>query len=302
MVGNEPLDGPDGLAVVAELAVVVVLDDQAGSPPSPLGGVMAPLRMQRHAQRVLMCRREHAGGDVHFRQQIGPRSIAVHPQRDDTGTGIVYDVSMERQARVFHRDRPVAPHNPGNQRQRLHVARRDDDLLGPGKHAPCPSQVFGKRGSQYQLPGRVAVTERRRRRAGQGTAGAAQPGSDREGGHIGRARPQVVSRCGRPRRPGRSRCRQVGQLGDGGARAVPGQQVTLRGELVVRGRYRAPRRTQLGRKGTGRRQARSRGQPPGSDRITQGSLDRRSPAAGSSHIEVQIHTRSGPSFCHIHGP
>jgi hypothetical protein len=56
VIGGEALHGPDRLAVVAELAVVVVLDDHSPGVAGPLHHPGPPLRSERHPERKLVRR------------------------------------------------------------------------------------------------------------------------------------------------------------------------------------------------------------------------------------------------------
>jgi hypothetical protein len=63
VIGREALNGADRLAVVAELAVVVVLDDHAPGVTGPLDHPGPAPRRQRHAERELVGRgQQHRAG------------------------------------------------------------------------------------------------------------------------------------------------------------------------------------------------------------------------------------------------
>lgn len=77
----EPLHGPDGLPVVAELAVVVVLDDQSVGGVCPVDDGRPALGVQRAAGRVLVRgRQQHRAG-------VGGRQPVTRAPCSYTGSG-----------------------------------------------------------------------------------------------------------------------------------------------------------------------------------------------------------------------
>lgn len=106
-LGVEVLQGADRLAVVAELAVVVVLQDPAAGAPSPVDDGRAPLGMQGHAERELVRgREEHGPRAAAGGAQVG-RAGAVRVDRERRGAqpGPGQDVPVDVEAVLVHRDR-----------------------------------------------------------------------------------------------------------------------------------------------------------------------------------------------------
>ena len=80
-LGREALQHADRVAVVAELGVVVVLDDEAVGVARPRDQRVAPLGGEHHAGRGLVGRRHHD----HLRAGGGER-VDVARRRSSTGT------------------------------------------------------------------------------------------------------------------------------------------------------------------------------------------------------------------------
>jgi hypothetical protein len=85
VVGREALHGPDRLAVVAELAVVVVLDDHSPGVAGPLDHPGPPRRRERHPERELVRRgQEHRAGRADL---VDHGAAAVHRQHGQPQAG-----------------------------------------------------------------------------------------------------------------------------------------------------------------------------------------------------------------------
>ena len=76
-VGTQRLQGADRLAVVAELAVVVVVEDVTVGALGPLDDRGAPRRMQRHPVRVVVGGGEEHGGHVEVVELGHHRAVLV---------------------------------------------------------------------------------------------------------------------------------------------------------------------------------------------------------------------------------
>ena len=71
------LDRPDGSSVAAELAVVVVLDDQSTGAPSPAEQVATSVRRKGLAGGVLVGGADHDGRRLGIR--FGAQPVRAHP-------------------------------------------------------------------------------------------------------------------------------------------------------------------------------------------------------------------------------
>ncbi|SCD41823.1 hypothetical protein GA0115246_101521, partial [Streptomyces sp. SolWspMP-sol7th] len=84
-LGVEPLQGPHGLPVVAELAVVVVLKDQPVVRPRPVHERGPALRQQRAPGGELVARREEHRVGAGRRE--GDGAVGVEREHDDPHPG-----------------------------------------------------------------------------------------------------------------------------------------------------------------------------------------------------------------------
>ena len=137
VVGRERLQRADRPAVVAELAVVVVLDHEARA--RPLGERRPALRRERRAQADLVgrCHDHRARGEI-----LDARAALVDRDGDDAPSRGGDDIAMQRQARVLHGD--VRARHARDQPQRLDVAGADHDPLGLRDDAPRAPEVRGE--------------------------------------------------------------------------------------------------------------------------------------------------------------
>jgi hypothetical protein len=127
---GEGLDGADWLAVVAELAVVVVFDDQPGGGVGPGDDTAAPVRRKRRAERELMCRGQEHGGGVGELVDHGP--VAVDRDGNGGQPGGGGDVTVPRLTVNLHGQCPgaAAAQCLADQPEPLGEAGADDDAVG----------------------------------------------------------------------------------------------------------------------------------------------------------------------------
>jgi hypothetical protein len=139
------------LAVVAELAVVVVLDDETAMAFGPGDGGPAPVGPHGHAQRVLVGRRHEHGPDVgRSGQKVGARTTLVDRQRDHAYSLTAHHLAVRRESGILH----------GDDRRSAAVGRRmvwaisasacpyPDVIMirsGSGEDSPGPAEVLGER-------------------------------------------------------------------------------------------------------------------------------------------------------------
>ncbi len=306
--GGHALQRAHRLPVVAELPVVVVLDDQAARRPRPLGQRVPAGRVQGRPGRVLV------GGSHHDRtrcppgdpgQGLGAGAAVVDRQRQHGQAGPADDLTVEFQARILHRDRgrPRGAKHPRKQRQGLDIPRGDHDLVGRREHAAGPAEVFGQRGAQLDPATRVAVAVDLRPGAAQRAPGRPQPGRDGEQRHVGPAGAQIVPRDAiRPARPSLAGRRgTLRQVAHDRARSLPHGQEPLGHQLIEGRAHGAAGQAQVGGERPGRGQPGVRSEPAGADRVPQRALEPGPPAGPGVGLQVQVDAESGPIFWHETG-
>ena len=281
VLGVEGLERADGLPVVAQFGVVVVLDQEALSSAGPGDRRRAPLRVQDVAERELVRGREHDRAGVCLAEEVGPRAALVDGEWDDAQARGGGDVAVQRQAGILHRDAPAALRiqDPREQREPVAEARTDDDELRVGDRAARAGEVGGERLSQLGAPAGVAVPEARRGRVAQATAQRARPSGVWEGGQIGQARVEAeAGRAGGLQRRGGGR-RRGSHVGDPGAGAVLSVEVALSPELRVGFDDCPTCEAEVDRERAGRRQLGARADSSLADRGAQRGLERDIPLA-----------------------
>ena len=199
VVGGQRLHRAERSPVVAELAVVVVLDQNSAAGAGPLHELGAVL--ERDAQRELVGRGEQDGVDVLARQL---RARRADRQADQAQARVGQDRPVHPQAVGLHAHAPGAePVQCGGQRaEALPEARAHDDPFRCDAHAPRAGEVAGERCAQLGQALRVGVAVGRGRRPPQRRPRGGEPLAVRERRDVGVARPQVVgdgsARCGAP--------------------------------------------------------------------------------------------------------
>jgi hypothetical protein len=261
-VGVQALQRRDRRAVVAELAVVVVLQHPQAARPRRLQQLQAPRQRHHHAGRVLMRRtrdqqprpaRQLAGRQVQALviEHGGMRAHAGRRQHRRKGPV----------AGTFHQ-RGVAPlcQHTGAQINRLVRARRDDDLLRLAHHRARQPQVAGDGLAQRQETRAVlGVARQRQVRLAQVARHQPAPQVERKQAGVGHARHERAGVLAQPRRAagdafaargqarhvalhvfgrGRRQQRPVHGLLDEGAAAAARAQVVLGDQPLVGQRHR----------------------------------------------------------------
>ena len=290
----------DGLAVVAELAVVVVLDDQPAGCAGPVDD---------RGRRAGPARRPSGNWCAGVSSDRGRRrpSASTAAPRSSTGSG------AQAAARRARDDRAVAgqartPRRRGASPRAAAAPRRAAPALGEAGADHDPAR--GRRARRGPGPGsrpapaqlrpapRVAVAERVGRARSPARAGAArQPGRPREGREVGRARPQVVARAAAaaaaargagagPARPPRSAtrvpepCRAASQPS---ATSWPYASATV---------LRAMPRSAASAREDGSRRAGA--QPAASRTASRSACSSAARARGAGQVEVQVDARKWP--------
>ncbi|SCE61452.1 hypothetical protein GA0115253_109476 [Streptomyces sp. Termitarium-T10T-6] len=106
MLGIESLDGPHGLPVVAELPVVVVLDDEPAGGPGPVDDGRPPRGVQRPAGGELVGGREEYG-PVAAGEPVDPGAVRVHAERPGADPVGGEQLAVEGQPVRLRRPRPA---------------------------------------------------------------------------------------------------------------------------------------------------------------------------------------------------
>ena len=247
LVGCQALDRPDGLAVVAVLGVVVVLEDQPVPALRPGHERGTPLRGQDGPGREVVGGREDDGVGIGPGEGLDDDPLVIDRDRNDLEPRCAGRPDGVALARVLHRD-PTAAHGPDDLRdqpKRLGEAVADDDPFGVGGRAADPVQV--RRERLAQLPGSpvVEVAQAIARRLREDPAQGAEPDLARELRHVGPS----VDEVDPWRRRGTRNDRHAGRLGhpraDSRRAARPAGQVALGDELFVRLHDDAPRHAEL---------------------------------------------------------
>src|ERR1700744_3722304 len=292
-VRGQPLQRGHRLPAEPVLHVVVVLDDQRLPLVSPGQQGGSALRGHQYPGRVLVRRRDHHRVDVGRGQLRDHQAVRVHPHRDRFQARVLGGVALPAPARILDRHpaqaaapQHLADHGQGLRRRAAddHLLRLDDDPAHPGQIAShgVPQLVAAPVPGVPQPPvGQVAQRLHQRR----------LPPGPREGMVVGLARTQVVAEPLRrgprsPRRGGGG----VGQVGHHGARAAPGGQVALGGQLGVAAHHHAAGHPELLSQGAAGREHRARPQPAGPDRDPQRVLQL--PAQRDPRLERDIELHS----------
>ena len=201
VLGREPLQRPDGSAVVAVLGVVVVLDRHRAVRAQPVHEGQPPLAAEHDTGRLLM-----GGSDDHgVRRQPGElvhaEAVRIDADRNRLEAGAGDDCLIVEVAGVLHPDTAGAPggQGPAHESEPLRVAVGDDHALGVGHDATHPAEIAGQGRAQDVRPARIAVAELGIGHARERRAQRPQPRRPREGREIGPARAEVEAHTSRRR-------------------------------------------------------------------------------------------------------
>ena len=262
MLGRKRLQRADRLPVVPELAVVVVLDDQAvaGRAPSRRPAAGAPAASATPSGN--WCAGVSSMAPALRRGcAAGQRALVIDRHRSQPHPGRRRDLPVRRMPVGLdrHRALPLGSQHVAEQLQALGEPGAHDDPLGRHADAASAGEVPGQRGAEHRQAARVAVTD----------SGA--PARRQAPGE----RPPARPRAGTPTHPARR------AAGHAGLRAPARSGLRLRRRAAPAPRARRPRcpnrawpraspRRQAGRRrrrrccaqGRDRRQARARRAAP----------------------------------------
>ena len=290
-------------AGVAELAVVVVLDEHRVVPLGPV----EQLERHRQAQRVLVRRRD-VDQPRPRRDRADDDAFGVHRHRRDADAARAEHQPRWRVPGVLDGGQVTGPQqHPRHQVGRLLGAGGDDDLRRARPHVARHPGVPGDLRPQRRVALRVAVGHQAGLACPQPLRHQAAPGVEREQREIGDAGPEVELRCrgegrgwrrdGVPfrERPHAGDRRRLGAARRGSrderARAdAPGEEA-LGGEPVVGRADRRPGDRQPLRELTGRRQRLAGPDAAVQDRRAELPVDRVAVAARPGQVDVDLHPR-----------
>lgn len=287
MLGIEPLDGPHGLPVVAELPVVVVLDDEPAGGPGPVDDGCPPRGVQGPAGGELVGGREE-DGPVAAGEPVDPGAVRVHAERPGADTVGGEQLAVEGQPVLLRR--PRSADHVREQPQPVRGARAEHDALRRGPHPAHPGEIAGQGPPQLGPPVRIAGPERVVGSGGQRPPGRGEPGGAREDRRVRLPLDEVMNRAGDalggtgPVHRGHG----GGPLGDPGPRPLAGGQPPFRDQLRVRVGDGVAGQAQVGGEGTVGRQPGARGEPPAAHGLTQGIHQQGPAVSGAGEFQGQI--------------
>ena len=283
-VGRQALQRAHGLPVVAELGVVVVLEDHPVDVVRPLHQLVATGRAQHRPGRALVGRRQQHGAGTAGAQLVDPDPLRVDRRRPTPAGRLAARCGRGPAGPGSSspiRSMPCAGEGAEHERQPLPEAAHDDRVRGVGAAGTHPPVVAGEHRAQAgRRPRRCRRRGRRSAGAVHGIAQRPQPVARRERTQVGDAVAEVDSRTGagsagrpRPHRTAMGSAAPVIAVGDPGARPDGGDDVPLGEQLLVRRDHQAPGHAQLVRQLSGRGQPLAGAQPAGPDRGPQRLLD-----------------------------
>ena len=305
-LGVETLDGADGLAVVAELPVVVVLQDHPAPRACPVDHRCPALGGQRSAGRELVRGREQHGPFAC--QPVDTGAVFVEGERHGPYAGSREQFPVEGQPVRLHGQWSAQDPVPAveEQPQRVREARADHDPLRLRSHTTRACQILRERLPELDATGGITGPEHLVGRLLQSSPVGGQPGRTRERGRVRGALAQVVPGATRgctrlgPTRACRcvpERARTVAErFGTGrhpGARALAGGQPALRDQLRVRVGDSVAGDTEVGGERAVRRQPGAGGEPPAARGLAQ-RLDERGPPPTRRSAQDAGRPRSAP--------
>ena len=274
-VRRQPLDRAHRLSVVAELRVVVVLDDEPVHAVGPLDQLVSALRRQHHPGRRLVCRGHHddPGGRSRERRHVEAELIdrhGHHPHTAALGDRLVVD-----RTGVLHGGRrdTLGEQGPEHEVEAVPEPRADEHLVRVGDRSAHPAQVCGEHLAQRGRPRAELVTEVGRGRGPPGHAHGPEPVAHREAAQVGDAVLEVhVEPRWRSARP-LGRPDVPAARGDHRPRALRRPEVPLRLELGISVDHDPARDTELRGERPGGGQPLAALEASGADRVTQPLLE-----------------------------
>ena len=191
-------DGPHRLAVVAELGVVVVLDDQpTGSGSSPIDQLTTAIRREHTTEWVLVGRRHDHHIGLDRAQASGVDPVVIDGDRNDSGPDGSDRVPLGVGAGVFDGDPDRSPGTRqfGDQQpQRGTHPGRDHHAGRIGTDGPDAGQVPGDHRPEFRRTLTIGVAELVDGHRVEGSVEAASPLSQGERRQVGESGLEVDPR------------------------------------------------------------------------------------------------------------
>ncbi len=233
VLGRERLERADRPAIVAELTVVIVLDDESARAFRPSHDLDPARRAERDAGRELVGRREQYGIDR--LEAADDCAVRVDGNRDGGEAGGTDDVAVRLMSDLLDRDGLGAARRQGaaGEPEELSEAARDHHALGRRDDAAHPAEVLGERRAEGGGAEVGRISELRRGGLEHRPARRGGPLAAWECGGVGDSSAQVEP--SRRRRGGgiRCRCDRGGPRAHPRARAHPRLEPSLGRELGV---------------------------------------------------------------------
>ena len=152
VVGRERLECADRAAVVAELAVVVVLDDEAAGAFRPAHDLEPPRGAERHADRELVRRGEQHR--IHVPEPLDHRAAGVDGDGDRREARGADDLAVRLVPDLLDGDppRPGRRERAAREPQELAEPSGDDGALHRRDDAAHPAEVVAQRRPERREP------------------------------------------------------------------------------------------------------------------------------------------------------
>ena len=199
--GASPCSAPTGVAVVAQLRVVVVLDDQRVLVLGPLEQRARRSERQHDAGRELVGRRDDdrpRTPTAASSSTSSPCSSTAIPTGSSPAASAISRCCGQPGSSTAIRSSPRARSARHSTEKPCGEAGADDRVLGLGRRASGPTEVGHQRVAQLGRAAGIAVAERVERRLAQRRSQRAQPLASRgNADEVGQARVEVVLRARR---------------------------------------------------------------------------------------------------------
>nr|WP_243695342.1 hypothetical protein [Agromyces protaetiae] len=200
------LERADAAAVEAELAVVVVLDDEAARAVRPVGerGAARP-RQGDPGRELVRGREEHrVDGRRPGVEQVDAGAVGVERQADELESGSLQDVPVRRVPVRLDRDavRAEVDERPAHEGEQVAESSGHDDVGRARVHAARAREVLGEPLAEFVDALGGSISQDVRRRPGECPPHGLSPGRSRERRAVGNAAAEVEVE---PRRPIRRR-------------------------------------------------------------------------------------------------
>ena len=273
---RERLQRPGGRSVVAEVTVVVVLDDESAARNSPVEKRTPSSGGERDAERELMIRADDHRRDV-VGEPLDAEAVRVDGHRHELEAGGAKDAGPPAVARILDRDprRSRLAQHRGDREERVRRAGKDAGAIGGCEDAARAREERREPAAKRNRAIRLAVGEIRVRGLLQRRARRSQPLRAWEEREVRQVGAQVVAsrRDGDVDLDGALLGRRMRDRGDRGRGTATQRQIALRRELRVRADDDAPGDAEVGGERAGRGQLPPDREAPAADERAQLPFD-----------------------------